>query len=371
MNATQPAKVLYLCEFTSMLGAERSLLTFLDWARDRFVDPAVVAPAGGPLADALRRLGVPRLDWPAGSKAAVHELAELAKPLKPQLVHANSLMTADAGLGLSELLGVPSVAHVRDIMRLSRAQVQRLSRHEAIIAVSDAVAESLVQQGVQRSRVVRVYNAVDADSLRQMAKPGRMRSFIGAGETTDIVACVGQIALRKGQDVFLKAAECVARRRSDVKFVLMGTRYSDKQESIAYEQRLVRQSSRPPLAGKCHWLGFRPDAVELMADCTVVVVPSRQEPLSRVLLEAAAIGVATVATNVGGSAEILDGGRCGLLVRPDAPDELADAIDRLCKDEKLRTELCERAYARVVELFHPELQTRRIAELYQEGLSRN
>ena len=77
-----------------------------------------------------------------------------------------------------------------------------------------------------------------------------------------------------------------------------------KQERIACVVHNAQLASQPPLAGRVHFLGNRHDVAQLLSECTALVHAARQEPLGRVLLEAAACGTAVVATDVGGTREI-------------------------------------------------------------------
>ena len=356
--------VAYLCEFPTLLGGEHSLLTFLAHHAAAGVEPVVVAPSEGPLAQALAAHAITPVAWPAKGRRRVDSLARALEPYRLDLVHANSLMTADTAWALGAKLKVPAVAHVRDIMTLSAARRDRLNGLAAIVAVSDAVATWLEEIGILRERITRIYNAVDVSALQNAAVPGALRRELGIRGTTPLVGCIGQIALRKGQDLFLEAASLLANRVPDVHFVVVGARYSIKEESRRFEADLRARSAAPPLAGRTHFLGYRDDVPSILADLDVLVVPSRQEPLSRVLLEGLAMGVPSVATEVGGSSEIFDGGKAGLLVLPDSPDTMAEAILRLLVDGPLRRTLAQTGLRRVQELLSPEAQVRSIREVY-------
>ena len=86
-------------------------------------------------------------------------------------------------------------------------------------------------------------------------------------------------------------------------WLIIGQRFSEKEESRQFEAGL-HQAGAGPLAGRIHFLGVRDDIPEILNELTLLVHPARQEPLGRVLLEAAAAGVAVVATDVGGTREI-------------------------------------------------------------------
>ncbi len=364
-----PLAVAYLCEFPTLLGGERSLLAFLSRRADAEVAPVVVVPTTGLLAETLLREGIPTVAWPARGRQAAAELAPALRERGVQLVHANSLMTAGAARSLADALGTPAVAHVRDIMTLSQAHRDRLGTLDAVITVSDAVAAALRRQGVPGERIERIYNAVDVDALQEAARPGAIRRELDVGADAPLVGCIGQIALRKGQDLFLDAAARVATEFADAHFVIAGARYSQKAESRAFEQSLHDKAAQPPLAGRAHLLGYREDIPSLLADLDVLVVPSRQEPLSRTLLEGLAIGVPAVATAVGGTSEILTGSDAGVMVPPDDPEQMAQAVRAIVTGGVLREAQKAAGPPHVRRHFSPGRQVEVIRALYERILS--
>jgi glycosyltransferase involved in cell wall biosynthesis len=170
--------------------------------------------------------------------------------------------------------------------------------------------------------------------------------------------------LRKGQDLFLDAAARVAGQIADARFVIAGERYSNKPESRAFEADLVERANTPPLACRTHLLGYRDDIPSLLTDLDVLVVPSRQEPLSRVLLEGLATGAAAVATAVGGTPEILVEGEHGLMVPPDDPERMAEAITRLLGNPSMCDKMRTAGPPRAREMFSPPRQIEALRKLY-------
>lgn len=353
-------RVLYLCEYPTLLGGERSLLTLLSWSPR--IAAGVVAPGGGRLAERLESLGVPRVDWPQGGKHNAANLAGAVLDLNADIVHANSLMTAQAAAFLGTETGKPAVAHVRDIMNLSQNKWRAVESLDAVVAVSQAVADWLAQH-LPAEKVHQIYNAVDADGLRAAADRERVRRELQLNPGDVLASCIGQIALRKGQDLFLESCRLLSATDRRLVFAVVGERYSAKPESVQFEQQLRETACAPPLAGRTFWLGYRDDAPSILAATDVLVVPSRQEPLSRVLLEALALGVPAVATDVGGSAEILDHGSCGLLASP-TPESLAEAVQRLLESPQLRDQFRQSGPERVAQQFSVAMHAARIYSLY-------
>lgn len=321
----RPLRILYLCEYPTLLGGEQSLLALLAAAQKR-IEAVVVAPSGGPLETELAFGNIARWNWPAGGKSRIVELSKAVLDASIDIVHANSLSTAEAALQLGIACGIPTIGHVRDIAKISASRLDRLSYLNHIVAVSEAVRNSLVQQRLPESRVSRIYNPVDVAKLRAGACPGKLREQLGFDSSVPLVGCVGQIALRKGQDLYLDAAETVATKLATAHFVIAGERFGGKAETVAFERELRRRSSVAPLQGRVRWIGYRSNWRELVCDLDVLAVPSRQEPLSRVLLEGVAVGVPSVATDVGGMREILVEPHLGTLTRPGDAIAMANAM---------------------------------------------
>lgn len=100
-----------------------------------------------------------------------------------------------------------------------------------------------------------------------------------------------------------------------------------------------------PARDRVHFVGFRDDVQELLAGLDLLVAPSRREALSLTLIEAAAAGVPTVASRIGGIPEVILDGETGILVAPEDPASLARAIESLIRDPVLRARLASGARA--------------------------
>jgi glycosyltransferase involved in cell wall biosynthesis len=147
----------------------------------------------------------------------------------------------------------------------------------------------------------------------------------------------------------------IAKQWPDTHFLLIGERCSGKGESREFEAAL-HDAANGPLAGRLHFLGFRGQMELLLNELTILVHPSRQEPLGRVLLEAAAAGAPIIATNVGGTAEIFPpNSEAAILVPPNDPAAIAAAMEELLQDAEKRGQLRQAARRRAEQAF--DLQT--------------
>jgi glycosyltransferase involved in cell wall biosynthesis len=234
-------------------------------------------------------------------------------------------------------------------MRWDLQQKRRaLSRAAATLAVSDAVASELRAASIPR--VVVLPNMVDADEARRVAAadpplplPPRFLLF------------VGKLEPNKGAQLLLPA---VAGARTGLPLVVLG------EGSLHHDLRLeaARHGVELLVRGWAH----RDDALRTMARATALVFPSLwPEPLSRVLLEALALSVPIVAVDTGGTREIVEDERSGLLVQDSAG--LSAAVARLVRDHELAARLREGARDRA-HAFSPAALVPRYEAVYR-GLS--
>lgn len=303
----------------------------------------VACPSAGALAIRLRQRGVAQTSFDIHATGGQRDqdacrarLRDLLVQFKPDLLHANSLSTGRLSGPVAADLGIPSLAHLRDIVGLSGRAVDDLNRHRRLLAVSEATRRFHVNQGIASQRAFVLHNGVELDRFTpDLQQPG-LRDHLGLPPSARLVVTVGQIGLRKGHDVLVDAAIRVSADFLHVHWLVVGERYSEKPESRRFEDDL-HEAAAGPLNGRMHLLGWRDDVDWILPQADLLVHPARQEPLGRVLLEAAACGLPVVATHVGGTREIFPSDQDGaILVPPGDSAALAAAVVRLLTDEPRR-----------------------------------
>jgi glycosyltransferase involved in cell wall biosynthesis len=363
-------------EFGTLNGGEQSMLAVLPHFVGSDLEFVGLVPASGPLAPALGALGIPLLsfdprDTNGDRRQPPHLLEELhatAARVRPDLIHGNSLSMGRLTSALGTQIGVPSSAHLRDILGLSQGAVRQLNANRALVAVSQAVRNYHVNQGVDAARMHVVYNGIDTERFAHLNSATSVRDELGLPADAFLVATIGQICLRKGQDVFANAAILAAPKIPDAHFLVIGERYSEKTESVLYEEAISFEVGVAGISSRFHRLGYRSDVERLLTEIDLVVHCARQEPFGRVLLEAAAAERPIIATKVGGTAEMLVDGESAILIPPDKPEILADAIVRLYRDPMLRRRLATAAKERVTARFSIEQSARLLGEIWRAAL---
>lgn len=369
-------RALILGEFPTLNGGERSLLAVLPtlqqagWTIDSHVPPS------GPFAEQLRALGIlvyPLAPSPRALEDRRADLAELLNAHRYDLLHANSLAMGRMAGPVAAAMSVPSLAHLRDIVRLNTATIADLNRNTSLLAVSQAVADYHTAQGLHAEKVQVLHNGVDLNAWSPSPLEGEglgvrgVRQELGLSRDTQLIAIIGQIILRKAQDIALRALVEVLITRPQVHVVVLGARHSEKPETIEYERRLHQIVADAGLADRVHFLGTRTDLSSLLPQMTLLLHTARQEPLGRVLLEAAACGVPVVATDVGGTREIFpreseDG---ALLIPVDDVTAAAYAVSQLLDDPVLRNRLAITGRRRAEAAFSVERSAAGLLEQYK------
>ena len=376
-------KVLYVNHTGQVSGGEKSLLELV-----RGVSPAVsplVACPDGPLVDALEEIGVARVSIPGtdGSlklhprhtPAAVCGIARGALAVRTaarrhqvDVVHANSIRAGLFATLAAERTGPPTVVHLRDRLpnsRVSTLTLRAIGRADLLIANSRYTAQSLDDAGVTRTRRV-IGNPVDLtrfdpDKVDRFAA----RNSLGLKHSDFVAAVLAQITPWKGQEEAIRSIARVRERHPDVKLLLVGaakflskaTRY----DNAAYLERLHRLVSELELGDHVKFLGERDDVPAVLRASDTVLVPSWEEPFGRSVIEAMAMRVPVIATNVGGPAEVIADRKNGLLLAPRAPDCWARALGNLIESPALYARIARngrlRARAFSVEAHAEELRS--------------
>jgi len=368
----------------------------------------------------VRRFGAPAPDIPylrnyykseRLTRSLTAYLSTLLRSEHQELVHAQHVMTTIAGIEAAALAGVPAVATVRDYwpvcywsdllytsrgldlcpactvehMRLCirpragsfwplalpmipymRANLagkrSGLARAHAVIAVSQRIAADLRTRAPElaRARIEVIPNPVNVAALRATASAprtpdvGPRTSDVGPGTSTPYALYLGKLAPNKGTSVLIDVIE-----RADLRWRLIVA--GDGPERAALERQARAANRDVEFTG---WLD-KDAATRLLGGAALLIFPSRgPESLSRVLLEASALGVPIAAMDTGGTRDIIEPDVTGLLST--SAEGLAEDVRRLASDADLRARLGDAARRRIERAFDASAVVERVERLYLE-----
>jgi glycosyltransferase involved in cell wall biosynthesis len=350
------------------VGVEKqveSLISGLD--REQF-EPIVICPPGTPFFAGLKEAGH-RLT-PLGlapNFRLIRELWPLLKlrfilwRLKPTILHIHGARSAWLGrlAAMSPRRRIRVILTLHDFpfdertawaRRVWRSWLERrlLRFTDAIVAVSKALKESLVSEmRLKAQKITVTYPGIISGEFERRPHEG-----IRVGTWT-------RLAPGRGVEDFIRAAALVKTKHPDVRFTIVG--------DGPLRGSLEMLAGVMGVSESTEFLGFRPDAADLVAGFDVFVFTPLREVLGLALVEALARKVPVVASNVGGIPEVVDG-TTGLLAKAGDAHDIADQICRLLEDPKLAHRMAEEGFRAVRDRFGPDRMISETQALYLEVL---
>jgi glycosyltransferase involved in cell wall biosynthesis len=322
-------------------GGENQALLLARGLRDKGISQIIIATPGGILwkkaceaslaTIPLRRFG----EW---DFFAAYKLRTVLRSLKPDVLQVHT--AHDAGLAAVATRGLPTrLVIIRTVdfpiheNPLSRWKYRQADR---IVGVSRCVAEGLKAQGFEGGKIVTIYPCLDLEEICEARalsnSDGRWRKefLAGRGVTLEsrLVGMFGALTAQKDPLTYIEAANLCARENPGLHFILVGE--GGLRGDVEKRIRSLGLEKRVTL------LGFRPDALRLMASVDCVAVSSVNEGLNLTVLEAAALGIPVVATRAGGVPEAVRDGETGFLVPPSDFKAMAERISELMRGPELR-----------------------------------
>ena len=158
-----------------------------------------------------------------------------------------------------------------------------------------------------------------------------IRKEFNIGEDELIIGTVGRIDPEKGYEYFLESARIILQDFKNIRFLVVGGAFNNP----SLEKSLYEMSVEKRIDKKTIFTGFRRDIPQILASMDVVVLPSEIDACSRVLFESMAMRKPLVATNAGGTPEVVQEGVTGLRVKPGDSSEMAKCIMKLLNNKNL------------------------------------
>ena len=374
MSAGPPRTVVHFSDSDAFGGTERALLQLvagLDRARWRPVVFHADVPGAAQLASESAALGartvaVERGASPLRGVASIPALARALRRERAVVFHAHQTWSLSCRYGIvaAALAHVPArVASAQLFVEMPRlvavdAQHALLSRclHRHV-AVSRHVAGRLRDRlGVPEARITVIHNAVEARAPEP--RDDALRARLDVRDDRALVLTVARLEEQKGITHLLDAAVLLP----DVVFAIAG----DGPE----RERLAAKAASLGLSERVRWLGHRDDVPALLAAADLFVLPSLNEGLPLAAMEAMLAGVPIVATDAGGTGEIVRDGVTGLLVPPGDARALSEAIRALLGDRARAARLATAARDLIEREHSAAAMVAATSRLYEELLAR-
>jgi glycosyltransferase involved in cell wall biosynthesis len=264
---------------------------------------------------------------------------------KPAIVHTHTYKAGILGCWAAKMAGVPIIIHTPHghiffghfsplitrffmiVERLTAAVVDRM------VALTEGERRDYAAFSVVNpDKMVTIHSGVNIDQFMKVKRNGREKKrSLGLNTNGLVVGTIGWLLPIKGPIYLLRAMAEVWQSHPDTQLVYVGK--GDLEEEVKAE------AYRAGVFDKVNFLGWRDDIPEIMQFLDIFVLPSLNEGMGRVLVEAMASGKPIVASSVGGIPDLVKQGHNEFLVAPGDVNGLSLAIKKLIEDERLRLKM--------------------------------
>ncbi len=310
-------------------------------------------------------------DWGQGATPEFRSLAALYRAIRTsdaQLVHAWSFPAHLYASLAAKLARRPCIVNIRNGHHDTAGWPRVLLWRRLILPLAPTVV--VPSQGIARllsgalglQETISIPNGVDINGCRPALDRSQVRERLGIPADAVVVGAVGTIRRVKGHRYLLEAAIQATASVTSLRFLLIGRMQEPTTSALTAFCR------RTDLGDRVAFLGARSDVADLLSAMDIFCLPSLSEGMPNSVLEAMAAGLPVVATEVGGTPEVVVDGETGCLVPPRDPSALAAALVRLAGDPQLRTQMGRAGLARVSAHFTLHQMLARYENLYRSVL---
>jgi glycosyltransferase involved in cell wall biosynthesis len=373
MNTTSRTRVAILVSKLVIGGAEQLLLELLRHIdRNRFDIHLFFLRDPGDLGHEILQLGFPAATRIIRSKydiAGVHSLMQVFCRFQPHaLLLINHLNTLFYGVIAGRLAKIPTIINWenetwRKYPFHTWTMFGRRILHlgvDKVVAAAKGHADYIARvEHIPSDKISVIYNGVDPARFQSRLTASDARRRLGIPENSPVVSIVAALRPDKAHHVFLQAAKRVLQQWPHTHFLVIG---DGPQAPV-----LKKLSSELGIAGSVHFLGFQRELGDILAAVDVNCLSSypRQETLSVAALEAMAVGIPIVCTDVGFMKEIVFPGQTGYLVPVEDPKTLAECIGIILANEKLKQKMKDHCRRLVNETFHISTMAQKFEKLFE------
>ncbi|MFC1667403.1 glycosyltransferase family 4 protein [Candidatus Omnitrophota bacterium] len=375
-------KIIFLEQYSKISGGQKVLLSLINGFKDHY-ECCVVVPEKGDLTKELENLKITYAIFPMGYYSLgkktpfdifnylfrlpylIQKLTKLIKEKDIGLVYANGARSFVWGTIACNLTNTSIVWHIHSIF--ATGIIRKLCIFfgknrivKKIIVVSRAVKEPLFAIG---GKIELIYNAVDTKLyFPRENKYGPLRKELKI-MSNPLIGIVGFLMEWKGVDDLIRAAKKVSSSHPQAKFAIIGDILYDI-KGQRYKKYLKGLVNKLNLNNNVIFVGYRKDIPEIMKELDVFVLASKKpDPCPTSLIQAMASGVAVIATNFGGPAEIIRNNEDGLLYTSQNYTELAEKISFLLNNPKKMTDISHNACKKIKENYNQIDYLRRIKRI--------
>lgn len=296
----------------------------------------------------------------------LRQVIEIGRQYDARLIHSHDFRSDFVGFLAAKSLRIPHIATVHGWIanslsgRLrSRLDKMILRRADHVISVSEETKRRLGAWATNKRCSV-IPNALRGENFQPNRGVGEFRAANGINEGEVVIANVGRLSPEKGQMQFLTAARELSHRHKALRFVLFG--HGPDRSDL--EQFVVKSG----LESSVIFAGYRSDMHRVYNEIDLIVQSSFTEGMPNVVLEAAFMEVPVVATDVGGTREIVMNGETGTLIPAGSYEAIVSAIESFLMERAIFDSMARKARIDVASRFSHSQRVEQLSMVYQRVL---
>lgn len=303
----------------------------------------------------LKRRFIFRMDLIARIRPDAQWIASVIRDGGFDLLYMNNLPSTNLeGILAAKEAGIKCVQHSRRALMISGYEARAVNESVAkVICVSKGVMDCHLKSGVNSEKCVVVYNGIDASSSPSIP-PEEVKRRLGVDEGALVIGTVCSLVKRKRVSMLLEAVAAL-KDRGDIRAVIVG----EGPDAGA----LKRKAQALGISGRVVFTGFSSDALSYINAFDIFVLPSGNEGLPRVILEAMLMGKPVAAFDIIGPDELVEDSRTGLLSPDGDLGALTEKISLLAASPEIRREFGARGRERILKNFSIESYVKGVEEV--------
>ena len=380
--------IMYLHAGAELYGADIVLLELVKGLDKNEFNPIVVLPNEGPLVNKLKEqnIQVEIMPYPILRRQYFNptgiikyifnyfkyskELVSFCKNKKIDLIHINTSAVLE-GCYLKRKTKLPIIYHIHEILTSPRVLIdfifKRIAKHsDMVVCVSNAVKDNVKRiTNIKDDNITVIYNGVDNDKFNSNNEIEYLRNEFNISKDDLVVGMIGRVNAWKGQKDFIQAMNVVFERNKNkrIKALIVGGVFEGQEWRMEELKKLINQSK---FKNQFIISDFRNDSANVHNLIDIFVLPSTNpDPLPTVVLESMASGKPVIGYRHGGICEMVKENYNGLLCEPLNVNELANAIDSVVVNDKMKNEFGLNASRRQKEMFSLDSYIRNFSDLYK------
>lgn len=295
---------------------------------------------------------------------AMKKITQLAHEIRPDVIYCNHMLANPVGAYVGWRLNCTTVYHARNIHECGfgkwfYGRLAKLKFVKQIICNSLASAKLFLK--IVPAKVTIVHNFLDLSLYNVDQVEKKMRKEFKIPTNAFVCGFSGRFLPRKGIPVLLKAFQKVLENYPDTYLVMVGD--NDGGEHVNWKLMYENMANDLGISDRVFFTGFQKDVRPYISDFDILAVPTlSDESFGRVLIEAMALKVPCVASNLDGMIEVVEDGKTGFLIPPNDWEKLAEKISILINQPELKKKFAETGLQRVNEKFSAEKLSNRISQ---------